>query len=536
MSAIDTRGVRRLFQFVVLFALMIVVAVGAEGLLRWALDATPEWEPPIEALAQSMAFVLIGGPLAGLIVWWTLRSQRRDAAERSGFLFTVYVTLLALVALQRVVIAVPEAVSAALQGEFARLELSTALPWVALWLGHWFWAARVLPQGHNTVHVLLGSLIGLVSAAIGFVQLLGNSVETMLRPPLPGPIAAIAPPAALLLVGALIWALYWLSTGVWLPRRTLWLIYVLPIGVGGALVAALAAAATGLWRVAVWFLGDPVSADALQHFHGLWYALGTVVVGVTLWWYHRTVLGQMERTEVRRVYEYLVAGLGLGAAAGGVGTLIVAVIEAATPGVDRGMTSTNTLLAALMLLAVGAPVWWVFWRRAQRAVQAEGAAERHSRTRRVYLVVIFGVAGVATVIAAIQAGEAFFTDAVAGSLGLSTLRLMRYSLGIIVAAVAVFGYHVAVFRADRRVPAAAPSQEDETRGPRSVLLIGGPDGAPAALARLTGARVERWPLRASDGASAWEVEQVALRLADYPGEDVVVTSDEDGPQIFSVRR
>src|SRR5690606_33261384 len=122
------------------------------------------------------------------------------------------------------------------------------------------------------------------------------------------------------------------------------------------------------------------------------------VVGTLVWWHHQAVLGagrRHERTEVRRVYEYLMAGIGLVTAASGLTMVIVAIIEALAGDRDIlfGVSTVNSLLAALTLLAVGVPVWWWHWRLAQRAAVDDPVEELTSPTRRIYLVLLFGVIG-----------------------------------------------------------------------------------------------------------------------------------------------
>lgn len=529
-TPVDTRGVRRLFQYAVLFALMIILALGIEGLLQWTLGALHPWQDGDAVLSRSLAFTLAGGPLAALLVWWTLRSQSRDPGERDTFLFSAYVTLTALVALLVATEALSDVLADALSGTLRDDGMASVVAWAALWLAHWIWARRALDARRNTPHLLLGSLIGLVTAAIGFVRLLGGSLELLLGDLVAGPSPILGPAAAAFITGVLVWIPYWLLAARHLPRRTLWLVHVLPVGVGTGMVLVLVATSRLLWRVAVWFLGDSPDVAA-QHFQGASSEVAAIVLGALLWWYHRSVLGDVERTEVRRAHEYLVAGLALAASAVGTGTVVVALIEAATPGADVGMTSRNTLLAALTLLVVGTPVWWLFWSRIQRATHSDPQVERGSRSRRVYLVVLFGVSGVAVVVAVIIAGVQFFDDAVAGALGASTVRSLRYGLGTIVAAVAVFAHHLAVFRADRRSPAPQP------RGPRSVLLIGAADDdTPAALAEATGARVELWARLDQPELPSWDVESLAGQLATHAGRDVVVVAGPGGPTVMGVRR
>lgn len=530
---IDAHGVRRFFQYAVLFALVIVVAIGLTELLGTLLGVeTEEWQDADAELARGLAFVFVGGPLAGLIAWWTRRSHRADPEERDSALYALYVTMAALVGAVVAATALPEIGSAALgQGELEREALARLVAWGGVWAFHWWLAGRTLDNERNTAHLLLGSVVGLVLGATGLVLTLGAALELLMRPDALGnPLGMLGEGGGLLLGGALVWVRYWATAAIALPRRPLWLAVVLPLGVGGGLIMALVAGSRLLWSVLVWFFGDRQGASALTHFDSSSVEIAALLVGALVWWYHRTILGEgVERTEPRRVYEYLVAGIGLAAAAVGVGTVLVALIEAVTPGVDVGMTVINTLWSAITLLVVGAPVWWIFWRRIRRAAVAATDAELSSPTRRVYLVVLFGLAGVAAVVALIAVAVILLQDVVAGTVSGVTVRSMRYGLGTLVGAAAVSAYHGSVFRMDRATGATT-----RARGPRSVVLIGavGPE-IDRDLSRATGARVELWG-RLDSAADAWDVAALAEELAAYPGADVVVLGEGATHRVFPV--
>ncbi|MHA6513241.1 DUF5671 domain-containing protein [Tessaracoccus sp. G1721] len=529
---IDAHGVRRFFQYAVLFALVIVVAIGVSELLALLLGAeVPEWEDPDARLARGLAFVFVGGPLAALIAWWTRRAHRADPAERESGLYALYVTLAALVGAVVAATALPEIGSAALQGELEHEALARLVAFAGMWAFHWWLATRTLDAERNTPHLLLGSVVGLALGVTGLVLTLGSALDLLLRTDMIGnPLTTLGEGGGLLLGGALIWVRYWATSAVSLPRRPLWLAVVLPLGVGGGLIMTLVAGSQLLWSVLVWFLGDRQEASASNHFDSAPVEIAAVFVGLLVWWYHRTILGEGEgRTEPRRVYEYLVAGIGLGAAAIGVGTVLVALIESLTPGVDAGMTVLNTLWSAVTLLAVGVPVWWIFWARIRRAAAASPDVELSSPTRRVYLVTLFGLAGVAAVVALIAVAVILLQDVVAGSVSAATVRSMRYGLGTLVSAAAVSAYHGSVFRMDR-----ATGVTTRARGPRTVLLIGavGPE-VDRDLARATGARVEVWG-RLDSAADSWDVAALAEELAAYPGADVVVLGEGAGHWVFRV--
>ena len=120
-------------------------------------------------------------------------------------------------------------------------------------------------------------------------------------------------------------------------------------GVAGGLVTAVVSASLLLHSVLVWLLGDPGAVGAREHFGSAPAAAAGTVVGLLVWWYHQQVLrgaGMVARTEVRRIYEYLMAGIGLVAAAVGLTMVLSGLIETLTGRAFGGGHAVNTLLAA----------------------------------------------------------------------------------------------------------------------------------------------------------------------------------------------
>lgn len=533
-AGIDARSVRRFFQYVLLYALFVVVAIGLAELAGRALGAqSAEWENDAYVLAQALAFVLVGAPLAAGLAWWTWRSHRNDTSETGSALFAAYLTLtcltgvvMAATSLQVLIFEIID--RSRLDGEAA----GQVIAWGLLWFAHWVLARRSLDAERGTPHLLLGSLVGLALAVAGLIMTLGSALDMLLRPgAIVRPITGLAEGAGLMAAGALVWVRYWPTAAVHLPRRPLWLAFVLPVGVGGGLVMSLVAASRLLWNVLAWFFGDRLDMSATQHFDTAAMEASAVAAGVLVWWYHRAILGEtaVGRNEVRRVYEYLVAGIALIAAAGGVGTVLVALIEATTPGVDVGMTTMNTLLAAVTLLVVGSPVWWVFWGHIRSAVAAAPGAEVDSLVRRIYLIVLFGVAGIAAVVALLAVANTMFQDLVNSQISAVTLRSMRYGLGVLVATAAVSAYHGTIFRQDRGV--AVPGR---LPGPRSVVLVGATTPElDRAISHATGARVEVWG-RLDDVPVPWDEAAVLAALAGHVGQDVLVIAEGPAPRVLVI--
>lgn len=532
--AVDAGTFRRFFQYGLLYAVLILAAVGTTEVLTWLFQGRPDdWYVTGGGVARSLAFVLVGAPAAATIALVTRRGRRRDPAENDSHLYAIYLTITPLTAMLLATWSL-SGLLARLLGPGRDFDAGDAVGfvvWGAVWLTHWIVARRSLGE-RNAPHLFLGSFVGLVVASVGLYRTIGASLDVIVRQD--AFITTTYPLAAAvgtLVAGVLVWVRYWLTAANPLRTGNLRLMYVLVFGVGGGLVLWLVAASRILWTVLVWFIGDPASRYAPQFFGDTTYDVGMLVVGALLWWYHRALLeDDMARSEVPRIYEYLVSGIALTAAATGVGTVLVAFIESITPGIDIGLTTMNTLLAAVTLLLVGVPVWWVFWKRIRRAVEGDAPTEVSSLTRRIYLVVLFGVVGVVAVGALVLVAYTFLQDAVNGQVGLATLRSMRYGLGTLVAAAAVSAYHWSVFRQDRSV-----AKPEAPRGPRSVVLVGAPaDELAQDIARATGARVESWTRL--DGAGGWDQDSVLTAIEGHEGHDLLVLSGPDGPGVIVVAR
>ena len=538
-------SVRRFFQYLLLLGLLIVAASGLSGLLASLLDFSDVLFRGDADLALQLTFAFIGLPLFALLGWWSLRRLRSDPAEVRSLGWAFYLTVATVVALAMTMSGLYQTLVAVLGvSRWDGSGLATALVWGAAWALH-RWAARHTPVAHLRLLHLAGSLIGLGVAVTGLVQLVGASLSELLGlrgDSLVGePLDPLLRAAALTLVGALVWVYYWLRTTAGSPRDAAWLAYVLLAGVGGGLVVALTAGSLMLYDVLVWLVGDPRASSATEHFDGTPTLLGAALVGALVWWYHQSVLGtrrEEHRSEVRRVYEYLMAGIALVAASAGVTMVLVTLVEslAGGGGVVVGSSSVNTLLAALTLLGVGLPVWWWHWRLAQRAVATDPAGEVVSPTRRIFLVVLFGVVGIVAVVALLVGVYLLLEDVLGDGFDGETARRTRFALGILVSATLVSAYHWNVFRSDREhapAPVAAPA----AAVPRGhVLLVGAADATVAdELARRTGATVQL-VRRTDEGALPWSVDDLVAAVDGDARGDLVVISEAEGLRVIPVAR
>ena len=207
----------------------------------------------------------------------------------------------------------------------------------------------------------------------------------------------------------------------------------------------------------------------------------------------------------------------LGAAAAGAGILVVAALRH-DPGPGSEGTSRNTLLAALTLLLIGAPLWWLHRRRARRP-------GGDSRARRVYLIVILGICGVTALISLIVAAFDLLHDAVGTGLTLGSVRTAKNPLGALLAALAAAGLHTPALRSDLRRSAAKPPVRR-----RSITLVGADD---AGLARQVREATRTHVLSSSHTDAPWDRDVVLAAVAGE--EDYVVVNDPGGLRTYAVQ-
>ncbi len=268
----DPHGVRRLFQYAVLYGLLVVVANGLSGLLGRLLERDLLVVGDEASLARDLSFLVVGGPLLAGVAVWSRRQMAADPAEARSPVWAWYAGIAALTSLLVAAAALRQVLGWAVGlEEWRGVSLAQALVWGSAWAVHWWLDARVTPRPYTQLHQLAGSLIGLVTAAIGLGGLLLGALRPLMGLEGSAVIASGDNPMlrglVVLVVGAPIWLLYW-SRAAARERDTWWFSYVLLAGVGGGLVTAVVSGSGLIYSVLVWTLGDAGSASAAEHFDG----------------------------------------------------------------------------------------------------------------------------------------------------------------------------------------------------------------------------------------------------------------------------
>jgi hypothetical protein len=534
-------SLRRFFQYVVLLGLMIVVALGLAGLLAEALPESGTIARRGSAdVARALAFTVVGGPLFVGMAVWTRRRLEADPNERDSLGWTFYLTVSLLIGLAVVMTVGVLALNWALSdGDLDTTDVSQGVVWAAVWALHWLIARRAIAPLRMTAHVLAGSAAGLGVLAASVVMALtaalnslySEAFETLLFDDLD---ALLLEAASLFVVGGLTWWWYWIRVGAKTERTTLWNAYVLLLGVLGGLLTALVAAGTLIARALEWYLGDPEAQGAADHFDFAPEAATALLIGAAVWLYHRFVLGSGQRTEVHRTYDYIVSGVGLLAGAAGVASAIIALLDAATEpaGVISRSSQDEALVAAITLLIIGVPLWWVTWSKVRRRAAADPDAELGSGARRIYLFGLLGIGAITAIITLIILVFTVLQDLLDGNLGTRSIRDAQGAIGVLLASLAVAGYHWTVYQEDRAVLPEQPKLEL-----REVVFVG-PDakGVAKAISAAIGVKVHAWE-RTDAPSGVINTDDVLAALKRSDEEQVLVVQKSGSAfEVIPIRR
>ncbi|WP_137843237.1 DUF5671 domain-containing protein [Microbacterium sp. 2FI] len=511
--------VRRLILLGILFALVAIGATGVSGLLERVLGAGRSLAGGDTGLALSLAFALIGVPLAGLLWWWQRRLLARDD-ERASLLWALYVALMYLTALITATAALASTASDAVDGEFRPGPLATAVVWAFVWVWHrWMWRSpRTAPTRLHLLPIDLAAVYGLAVGAAAMITalaaLIAEALTTVTMSMIGSRHWAIAVLQALiwLAIGALVWWWHWVRDRA-KDDASMFGNVLLAILLGAAAATTVIGVGTVLHIVLrVLFTGEP----PVQALASLDTAIASALVGGLVWVHLGGVLAG-RAPAARRAGRLVVSAIGLVFAASGFGVIVNALLASLTA-VLVDDDPRILLYGGVSALVVGGPVWWLAW-RPQRPIDADEAA---SPARRVYLVAVFGASAIVGLVTVLLIGYRVFEFLLAPA-DRGLVEHIRVPLGLLSAAALVFGYHFAIWRRDRALaPAAARTQ---LIGRIVLVAPGDPAELAAALRGATGAPVTVW--RTAEPGAVPELSVFLEALGDVSAPRVLVIASEE---------
>ncbi len=518
------KSIRRLYFYLVAFISVEVVVWGLVGLLRSIVDNTVSGGA--DALAQALALILVGVPIF-LIHWlWCQRAAAKEEEEKTATLRAVFLYVILLATLIPVAQNLLSFIDRALiQGTGLSVERSfsafreqsiadnliamgmniivAAYFWNILKNG---WATLTDKENFSDVRRLyryIWMLYGLLLTVFGAQQILrflfyipGNVLGLMGR-------EVVVNGIALLVVGTPIWVYSWRIIQESLVDlaemgSTMRLVILYILSLGGVITVITAA-----WMVIDSLLNAAFGANVT--FRELIRDIGgPISIGIPLglvWAYYghwlkrhiEAVGDRVRQAGMKRLYNYILAFIGLVVAFVGVATLFNFLIDVVT---DLGMSFADyqreSLVASIASLIVGLPLWLTMWRPMQAEATLEDEMGDHARRsvlRKVYLyLALFAsvIGGMATAVGLVyQLIRVVLNVEVFGFLNtVLNLTQLLFLFGVVLV------YHLNVLRADGA--STADSLADK-QSAYSVLVVdsgnGFVDSVKASLAKL-GSKVQ----------------------------------------------
>ena len=250
-------------------------------------------------------------------------------------------------------------------------------------------------------------------------------------------------------------------------------------------VAVLAGTVFVLASVGRRLLGDPI----VEQFSSLQREIGTPLVTVivfgVIWIFYRRVVSaeaareaRLERAaNIRRVYTYLIAAIGLAMIAiGAAGTLGVL----GSMGMGINTHSHGETATYIALLLVGAPAWGFAWFQVVRGLSDD---ERRSLPRRTYLYLVIGGSVIALLVFVSAILYRLLNATLAGSFGLGLWHDVWHLTVDAGVSAGPFLFHLGALRGDRRAQVTAAPEPTE----HSVTVLVRAIDAATARARVASA-------------------------------------------------
>jgi len=315
-------------------------------------------------------------------------------------------------------------------------------------------------------------------------------------------------------VGGVIWWWHWYRDGTRRLRRGLAAVALVVVGVLGSGVVMLGGVATALF-VVLRLAFDP-SDPAGEILRPLGTALAAALVGALVWLYHRRIAAASS-DGTRRASALVMSGVGLVAAASGLGVIVNATLATLVSPLAASGTRT-LLLGGISALIVGGPVWWLEWKPTRQVESTEIG----STGRRVYLIAVFGISAVVALIALLVVGYRVFAFGLDPTTGGSLIDRVRAPLGVLIATALVFGYHFAVWRRDHVVIVAEGLAPARRIGRVILVTTGDAATLKTAIEGATGASVTLWQRSGDETDAVPDAAAVVGALAGVTGRRALV--------------
>ena len=548
-------GLKRLYFYGISFAALMTLIAGVslivQGILNTLFDGRA-FSLSSNALAWGLSLSIVSLPI-WLFHWrFILRSVAAMPVERHSIIRKLYIYLALGVSLGFLIAVSFEIVKWAMRaGEFPEFSLASVIPWALVWGYHWRMESAegqpsVETRGIRRFYLYGASLVGGGMFAVGAGAIAhtlfqdGYAALFLDATTLPDLAReSLRTDLAVALAGGVAYWTHWRVFARDDRDSALRWIFLFLASVGGAAVA-LGAAGAMAYTALSWLIGA-ANQSAADHFEDIPAALVVCAVGFIAWiFFRRRMLAEAVgeyATPIRRIYDHLMAALGLVALAAAAviafNTALLTLVEvfaAAPEDPDAWREPVSVILA---LLIVGVPVWSLFWRRLRLAYAADPSDESAALSHRAYIFAALGVAALAFLGGGGGTLFVILRDLLDTDLSLDTARDLAPAVGFALTAALSLPYHWAIYRADQTFQPDSPAPEPPPVQKRVTLLAADADSEPAhAIEYALGYPIleARWadPEAFTPTLDDEEAARIAAQISQAPGSNILLIPEPDG--------
>ena len=502
------KSIRRLYFYLVAFISIEIVLWGLVILLRSIVNETISGGA--DTLAQALALILVGMPIF-LIHWsWAQRASAREEEEKTASLRAVFLYAILLATLVPVV----QNLLSFLDRSFIQLaglgvsrafrvfsQQTLADNLIAVFMNGivaaYFWNILrgewpTLTDKENFSDVrrlyrYIWMLYGLLLVVFGAQQILrflfyipGDVLGELGR-------EVAVNGIALLVLGTPVWVYSWrvIQDSLADPAEMgstlrLGILYLLALG---GVITVITTASMVVNATLTWLLGADLTFQNFIDQIG-----GPVSIGLPLgavwayygYWLNRHIEAVGDRVRqagMKRLYNYILAFIGLVVAFVGVTSLFQFIIDMVTSsGIVLSDSLRNNLATSISSIIVGLPLWLIMWRPMQADALAKGEMGDHARRsvlRKFYLYLALFASVIGGMATAVGLVYQLIRVVLAGDAGSDFANNILNLTQLLFLFAVVLLYHLNVLRADGTATADSLA---EKQGAFSVLIVDSGDG------------------------------------------------------------
>ncbi len=554
---------KRLYFYGISFAALMVLIAGislaAQSLLNVLFDGQA-FSLSSNRLAWGLSLFIVALPIWAFHWRFILRNAAAMPIESRSVVRKLYVYLTLGVSLGFLMGVCYEILKwTMMAGEFPEFSLASVLPWAMAWGYHWQIESAegqrsVETRGIRRLYLYAAAFVGAVMFAAGA----GGIVHTLLQDGYSAMfLVAVALPdqaglareslrtdlSVAIVGGAVYWA-HWRVFARSDRDSVLRWTFLFLATVGGA-ATALASGGVAVFTALSWLFGAANERAAL-HFDDMPATLVIASVGAVAWaLFRRRMLAEAVgeyATPIRRIYDHLMAALGLAALSGASFMIFNTALTVLADGLSVTVRDSDAwwspVTAILTTLVIGVPVWGYYWRRLRLAADAEPQSEATALSHRVYIFAVMGAGALAFLGGGGGTLFVILRDLLDAALSVETLRDLTPAIGTTLTAALFLPYHWAIYRADQVF------QPDNTPpGPRpvqkrvTILIADGGSTLTGTIEEALGypVREARWsdPDAFIPTLSEEEASRIAGEISQSGGSNVLLIPETTGLRVIS---